>query len=173
MKEYAHFFDLTKFVYEKLESKIARQYVAYVYYSAGVRSVFEVNELFALFEKIGENEFGGIAEIMKLTKNVGGFIEIENMAKYDTVFRVVKKFGFSGDFDTLLVDMANANFEFSSFDQNQLGEARSESGFSLSVRTIIQWASRLVQGTGRHSKLQLNPSVPTKIKINDIKMNLL
>ena len=113
-------------------------------------------------------------DILPLAKKVGQYINIEDLTKYDTVFQLVKSYGFSGDIENLLGDVFEDSYNFQGFEPSHVTQIKSESKFSLVTRRIIDWSTVVVdENYFTNAILEIVEQISQNKEINQIIRNTL
>ena len=138
------------------------------------QSISEIKEIFEINEIILTNDFPGMIDILPLAKKVGQYINIEDLTKYDTVFQLVKSYGFSNDIENLLGDVFEDSYNFQGFEPSHVTQIKSESKFSLVTRRVIDWSTVVVdKNYFTNAILEIVEQISQNKEINRIIRNIL
>ena len=138
------------------------------------QSISEIKELFKINEIILTNDFSGMVEIVSLAEKVGEYINIQDLTKYDTVFKLVKSYGFSGDLEILLGDIFEDSYNFQGFEASHVTQIKRESKFSLVTRRVIDWSKEVVEKNYfTNAILEIVEQISQRKEINQIMRNIL
>ena len=120
------------------------------------------------------NDFPGMVDILPLAKKVGEYINIEELTKYETVFQLVKSYGFSGDIEILLGDIFEDSYNFQGFEASHVTQIKSESKFSLVTRRVIDWSTEVIDKKYfTNAILEIVEQISQNKEINQIIRNIL